>query len=92
MFTQKIFCGQKIFLPGKYFCLKNTFAQKIFSSAKIFLAKKIFLSERFVGETTNKFGPKVLKLQPKAAFNSPPQELEEGARSAPYLLVLQIVL
>jgi hypothetical protein len=63
-------------LPEKYFYLK----------------KKIFLSEKFVRATTTKFGPKVLKLEPKAAFNSPPQELEEGARSAPYLLVLQILL
>jgi hypothetical protein len=46
------------------------------------------LSEKFVRATTNKFGPKVLKLQLKAAFNSPPQELEEGARSTPYLLVI----
>jgi hypothetical protein len=46
-----------------------------------------YLSEKFVRATTNKFGPKVLRLQPKAALNSPPQELEEGARSALYLLV-----
>jgi hypothetical protein len=43
--------------------------------------------KQFFGATTNKFGPKVPKLQPKAAYNRIPQELEEGARSAPYLLV-----
>jgi hypothetical protein len=62
-------------LPKKYFRRKNIFTKKYFSQKK------------FVRATTNKFGPKVLKLKPKAAFNSPPQDLEEGAHSAPYLLV-----
>jgi hypothetical protein len=45
--------------------------------------------KQFFRAAANKFGPKVPKLQPKAAYNSPLQELEEGAGSDPYLLVLQ---
>jgi hypothetical protein len=76
------------YLPKKYVFFRKILLLKKYLPQKYnIFATKIFLSEKFVGLTTNKFGPKVLKLQPKAAFNSPPQELEEGARSAPYLLV-----
>jgi hypothetical protein len=44
--------------------------------------------KQFIGATTNKFRLKVPKLQPKAALNSPLKELEEGAFSALYLLVV----
>jgi hypothetical protein len=33
------------------------------------------LAKKYVGATLNKFGPKVLKLQPEAAFNSSPSSL-----------------
>jgi hypothetical protein len=57
---------------------------------KAFLIQKVQpgITKQFVRAKTNKFGPKVPKLQLKAAFSSPPQEQEEGARSTPYLLVV----
>jgi hypothetical protein len=64
-------------IPKKFLKIKKSQIQKV----------EPVTIKQFFRATANKFGQKVPKLQLKAAYNSPSQELEEGAHSAPYLIV-----
>jgi hypothetical protein len=72
-FRPKNIFGRKKFSPKTYFCPKNIFGRKIFPLEKYFRLNNIFARKIFLPEKY---------FRPKNIF-----ALEEGARSAPYLLV-----